>query len=306
MLLRHIPLLCALYKAFIFNHYKKIYSPQAQAVGTGIRKRKRASCSASLHSRGSATVEAALILPLFLCALCFLAMIGQLLLIEGEISHALSKTAMSCARQEAVKKVSGQNGEGGAVTGYITANAAFYSILQGDDLCKDCIVGGRQGILVNARTDAEEEKISVTARYILKVPVPFFEGARIARKLQTERRIYSGYLPHGRDGADGDNRLVYLTDHGSVYHTSLTCTHICLRISPNSLSLLALKARGIRPCEKCIKKGAQPGAYYITAEGDCYHSTLSCSGLKRSIRAVPRSEAGGIRPCSRCAKGGGK
>lgn len=37
--------------------------------------------------------------------------------------------------------------------------------------------------------------------------------------------------------------------------------------------------------------------------GDCYHSTLGCSGLKRTIKAVRLKDVGRLRPCSRCASG---
>ena len=245
-----------------------------------------------------------MILPLFLCALCFLIMLGQLLLIEGEISHAVSKTAMTCAKQEAVKEVRGKGISG---TGLLAPNVIFYSLLQGDDLCKQCIVGGKHGILVSADKLAGEEKILVKASYILKVPVPFFGGARILRTIQAKRRIYSGYLPHVHDSGENEgSRLVFVTDHGTVYHTSLSCSHITLKVSPNSLEIKALEAKGIRACGKCIKKGSTPRAYYITAEGDCYHSSLSCSGLKRTIKTATMSDVGGMRKCSRCAAASGK
>ena len=52
------------------------------------------------------------------------------------------------------------------------------------------------------------------------------------------------------------------------------------------------------PCEKCGGDGSV--IVYVTNEGDRYHNTIECSGLKRSVRCVPLSEAGGRSPCSRC------
>ena len=56
-------------------------------------------------------------------------------------------------------------------------------------------------------------------------------------------------------------------------------------------------------CEKCIHKGSSLSAIFVTAYGDCYHSTLGCSGLKRTIKAVRLKDVGRLRPCSRCASG---
>ena len=59
-----------------------------------------------LGSEGSATVEAALAIPVFLMAVCALFFIGQLLLVEGEIHYSLAQAARTCADQEALKEES--------------------------------------------------------------------------------------------------------------------------------------------------------------------------------------------------------
>ena len=43
---------------------------------------------------------------------------------------------------------------------------------------------------------------------------------------------------------------------------------------------------------------------YVTSDGDRYHNSLACPGLKRSVRSIPKSEAlgKGLRPCGRCAE----
>ena len=304
---------------------------QAQANCTCLHPRRRASSSAPLFNyvlrdnqkrnpnsaQGSATVEAALTLPIFLCAICFLAMLGQLLLVEGEVQHALSRTAAYLAARESADLIkmndsqsqkdslSERTGTGSAsMAARLETAGVFYSCLQGKDLCSACITGGTHGILVKA-APSEEGYISVAAVYSLKIPLPLLRTSGITRRLQTRRRLYTGFLPDQGDQA-GKNRLVYLAEHGQVYHTSLSCSHISLRINGSLLAAKMLEARGIRPCEKCIRSGSPPDAFYITAEGDCYHSTLSCSGLKRTVKTVRLSEVKGMRLCARCAAGNGR
>ena len=69
-----------------------------------------------------------------------------------------------------------------------------------------------------------------------------------------------------------------MTDSGRVYHSNRMCSHIKLSI----FMVDGQKARKYPPCEKCVGNAAIPGnTFYLTEDGACYHSRLSCSRLKR-------------------------
>ena len=274
-----------------------------------IKKNKR--LLAVLGSEGTATVEAALVIPVFLMAVCALFFIGQLLLVEGEIHFSLAQTARACADQEALKEgrlsenKEGENGDAPREQGMgLSPQTTFMSIFDGGSLCDACIAGGRGAVLVQGKKDSSAETIRLTARYVLKVPVFLFRMILFPRKISLEERIFSGYSPHAGDAGEGEKDcIVYVTERGTVYHRRADCSHICLRIkNEDGIRAIMFHSR-FRPCEKCIHGTDGISSLYITAEGDCYHSSLSCSGLKRSVRAVYLSEIPGMRPCSRCAAG---
>lgn len=198
-------------------------------------------------------------------------------------------------RQKNSKLSSGKEGNVGSI---------FFSVYDGGSLCRTMIEGGQKGIKVYASVSGEE--VYLKAEYILKMPVPFFSGIRFRRNTATKRRIFSGYVKHwGEYGDSEDNQIVYVAEHGVVYHKSATCSHICLKITGDAAIKEILQSSKYNACEKCIhSNGNDSGklsALFVTAYGDCYHSTLGCSGLKRTIRAVKLKEVSGLRPCSRCA-----
>ncbi|MCC6095046.1 MAG: hypothetical protein LIV24_08545 [Eubacterium sp.] len=105
-----------------------------------------------------------------------------------------------------------------------------------------------------------------------------------------------------------ENRLVYMTEYGSVYHTHSGCTYLELKIQRVPAVLVSsLRNTGggkYHACEKCVGKGGMHTLVYITEEGARYHNSVRCSGLTRKVRLIPVSEAEGKHICSRCAASG--
>ncbi len=244
----------------------------------------------SNNQDGAAVVEAAAAIPIFICAICSLLMIGQMLLIQTQVKYALSKTAGIYAGSEAVfdENIIREN---------LELNSEFRSLIEGNQLCQNGIVGGKEGIIITGKR--EEYYVSVTASYLLKVPVPYFNGISFPIKCTIQKRIFSGYVDHEREGTERDP-VVYVAEYGTVYHRKMTCSHICLKIS-DAASIQDITGNSShKPCKKCIHPGESYVVLYLTVHGDAYHSTLMCSGLKRTIKAIRLSQTGGMKPCSRC------
>lgn len=113
--------------------------------------------------------------------------------------------------------------------------------------------------------------------------------------------VWNGY---GR-GYYPDDDYVFITQDSEVYHRDRNCTHIRLSIretDPDSLPDLRNEyGSRYRPCEFCHSRLSDV-KLYITSDGDRYHNTITCSALKRTVRAIRMSEAKGRRPCSRCGR----
>lgn len=53
-------------------------------------------------------------------------------------------------------------------------------------------------------------------------------------------------------------------------------------------------------CETCSRHQNPSGTVYITGSGNRYHNDASCSGLKRTVRLVKKSQLGDMHVCSKC------
>lgn len=100
-----------------------------------------------------------------------------------------------------------------------------------------------------------------------------------------------------------EEEMVYITENGTVYHRSRSCTHLALSIQITDIHTIKNQKNSsngkYHPCEKC---GNNPmaTALYITQYGDKYHTCIQCSGLKRTIKAVPLKQVEGWPACSKC------
>lgn len=291
-------------KCSVNNSTKKEKSLQARVEEKFLHKKSGASCFDSC--RASVTVEASLVFPVFLCALvCFIGL-AQMVLIETEVHHAMSQTAKVYAKQQMVHFISeiseeqSQSNTGG-ISGSGSARGTFFLIYDGGSLCENMIEGGRRGIKISSSL-ASGQTVRLKAEYTLKMTIPFFPLVRFRKKTVVKRRIFSGYIKHQGEADDtGGNPIVYVAENGVVYHKDASCSHICLKISGSKGIQEILHSSKYDACEKCIHKGATPSVLFVTTYGDCYHSSLGCSGLKRTIQTVRLNDVGGLRPCSRCA-----
>ena len=258
------------------------------------------------------TVEASLVLPLFL--LFFLTLSGglEILRFQSRLDMALWELGMETSVYGTVLKV-GQDGtdldQPKAKTAlWLAGDLAFdYGYVKGrlgtflgkEYLEEAPISGGLDGMQFwqgSIQNADDTVRIYVNYKAEPKYSLPGFQ------KLRMEDH-YFGRLWTGYPLKETGNDLYYLAENAEVYHKDPECSH--LRLNPYQTSSgtleLAVNAKGshYRACSYCAI-GVMPGEVWISPEGDCYHYRRDCSGLKRTVRAVGWDIAKGYRACSRC------
>ncbi len=243
--------------------------------------------------RGSVTVEAALAVPIFLFAfICLLYMMEM----------ASIRTSVRAGLQEAGKKTAQEGYPTLTVTSKQVQNDVVNSIGK-ERLENSVVVDGADGIDCSASIfNVKNGVASLSVQYAIQIPVPMFAIARIPCEETMRVKAWTGYVKTVF-GAE-KREMVYVTETGLVYHKDRNCTHLDLSIrgvSSGEVADLRNQDGGkYYPCERCGKKSG--ATVYITDTGNRYHSSVSCSGLKRTIYLVPLSEVIGKGACQRCGQ----
>ena len=147
------------------------------------------------------------------------------------------------------------------------------------------------------------EEINVVIEYKIKIPVPLMKSPSVKLKDEFKVSAWNGYQKDRKGNEDG--QIIYITEKGTVWHSDYQCSYLQLSIQYVQYSELQnMRNEGggkYHKCEQCVYGQAMNGVY-ITSYGNRYHNSLNCSSLKRTIRAVHKSEVAGRGGCSKCAK----
>lgn len=257
---------------------------------------------------GSITVECAIVLPMFLVFCIQLISIISLIQLHSNIEAALHQSVGKLAIQEYLLEQVGIS-EAGMLEDVVDDFRIRNDIIQyvgRKNMDSSMIMGGSDGLLVSKGTEAKngQDVLEISVHYYVKPIIGWIGFGGILLGNHCMVKPWTGYVPCELLGTINlDEPFVYVTENGEVYHTDYACTHLQLSIEPIIASLVGSKRNDsgekYYPCEYCGKGGGS--LRYITSQGNRYHTTLNCSGLKRTIYKVPLSEVGGIGPCSRCA-----
>ena len=260
--------------------------------------------------RASMTVEASLILPLFILLFMNLLSIIEVYRIHASIAVSLWERG----REEAVGMYVQRWGDtserlseaiGGselqALLVSSTATAKVLKNLKTYPVWEKIVTGGRYGFFLSTTIESDGI-IRIGCHY--RIHPLFSVLTPVTRDLKNwyYGHTWEGYI-HSRTPGGEKEAYVYVTESGTVYHKNRGCSYLnpsIQQVQEAELAELRNRSGGIYyACPLCDgDEGA--GERYITDYGTNYHARISCSGLKRTIYEVKWSEVGERGACSRC------
>lgn len=265
---------------------------------------RRSSCIAFL--KASLTVEASLILPIFMFFFMGMVYIISAISAEATIKTSLYETGKELAKSAYLTQIGEENIEKAEqafrVSAYVYA-ANIFKEQEGEEYWDNSIIkDGSNGFFFGQSVFLDENGIiDLVVRYELKFPFLFVGEISLP---QVQRCRIRGWIGATHGVLKNMEEMVYVTEKGSVYHRSLECQH--LKVTIRAVLPIHLPAERNNqggkyyPCLFCGKRALKDGMYYITENGDRFHTTKQCSGLKRGVLTVPLSDVGDRKECKRC------
>lgn len=263
------------------------------------------------------TIEAAVVLPLFLFFFLNLGCVMEMIRLHGNLQLSLWQvgsmlSVYGYALDSGEMPAEEDNGEewwkelAGNAASAVYVKRKLASSAGEDYLERSPLVGGAGGLqLWESQIFGGEDEVDILVTYSVSPlsSLAGFPSFWMANRYYAH--IWNGYRLSGGTGNEEEDQTVYITENGTVYHLNRECSHLQLSIREVNSGQIDEERNQhgsrFRPCEKCAD-GGMPGILYITEEGDRYHYSRECSGLKRTVFSMTLKEAleEGYRPCSRC------
>lgn len=248
-----------------------------------------------MNYKGSITIEATIMLPLFLAIISLFLFFFQVLFIQTRMERVIDSVGRKCSvygyaleeQQEVIQDV---------ITVLYVRNEVLKQYGEEERLYK-WIKNGKKGISFLGSGIAEGGTVlKLVVTYEIKVP--FLSGFSIKCIQSSWKRLWTGeaYEEIVEDYEDEDKQYVYVTRNGSVYHTNLQCSYLKRTIISVS------DIEDYEACELCCKDSEKNAIYYVTTKGNHYHITLECSSLVRYIEKRLFSEVEHLKKCIKCAQ----
>ena len=259
----------------------------------------------------SMTLEASIALPLFI--FFFVNIIGaiEIIRVQSDMEAVLHQVGNEvCIRAYDIREGESLVGTGdgggflevGALSGY-----AIYEVKNrlGEKLGRNAVMDGSSGLnMLPSRIMTGGDIVDIVAIYKVHPVIRLIGFKDFYAESRYYGHAWTGYDISGvGDHEDIQEEMVYVTEHGTVYHRNVGCKYLKPSIRSTPFSSLGNLRNNDRkkyyPCEYCGSSVAG-GDVFVTDYGEKYHTSVNCPGLKRKIYTIPLTEVGARGPCSGC------
>ncbi len=271
---------------------------------------------ASFAHKGSYTIEAAIIIPLFITFMVFGMFFFRLLQVESGVQQSMNTASRTMAvtlgnfsnRGESDEDVNtdeeptigGELSEAALLAGTIALTGVQ---MIDNNVPVEFVDGGPLGFNFLGST-AEGNYIDLKVNYTMTFPVGLLGNLSYDVTQHAKTRKWVGY---DKNENSTDGTYVYITDHGEAYHINYFCTY--LNPSVHKVAKDEVKSKRNKSghtysvCARCRDK--KPGSFlYITDYGTSFHNDVNCTEIKHNIKKVLYEEVKDtMRPCSKCSAG---
>lgn len=249
----------------------------------------------AMKRKGSYTLEAAIIMPVLATFFALCLFFFRVIQLQLVVQNALETTARE------LSVYASQNREISEAEYFVLAKGMVMAKIEDTENVEQYVMGGALGISL-IESGFSNQGVLLKATYKVDFPVNILGNRFFIIHQEAYRRMWTGWMPTEIDETDAV--YVYVTETGTVYHKTSTCTHLDLSIKsvPRTTVDTLRNASGgtYKKCSSCAHKNNSGVNVYVTDYGLYYHSDLNCSGIKRTVSKVLLSEVEGKGACSRC------
>ena len=254
---------------------------------------------------GSLTIEAALVLPIFLMFIAAVMYFLIIISLQSDIQLRIEETARDLGKKAYLTDDS-------EILETINTNPLVIKAeILDDDLTERIENSGIKNSTSGVSTilSAYDEgtgilDIVVTYQYVIPYLPENISTISFLQRCRSRVWIGSELSESTSAGESSDGQTVYITPTGSAYHLTKSCPYLDLSIHSTLYATIEsernLSGSKYERCTACTDAGASYVTVYITDYGTNWHASLSCSGLKRTVIAVDISEVGSRHLCSKC------
>ena len=285
------------------------------------KTRKKSLCQKhkDRYQNASLTVEAAVAFPVFFFAVMYLLQMFSILRAEVMIAEAAISSVREAAAYSYVAERMAEGDVAVADTLFeffdrkiirdVTMTGVFYGRCDAEILKEGSVAQGLGGMWVNTEDAGDKTRIEIRYRVT--------PGNSLTSKKEnyyTRRLVYRNWTGEGgsagkTEGPEEDTKsaTVYVTEHGTVYHTEKSCSHIKIETIPVEGGAVDKERNSsggkYSACDFCAPESGLGKYVYVTKHGTKYHAVSSCSAIRRDVKECSMEEAKEkYRPCSRCAQ----